>query len=77
MMLAMLRELPIMHLISLRSVRVAAKLYQSKVWLTKRYQVDKKTIQEIAKECDTSHQTIFRYLTEFGLMRDQRTWKKR
>lgn len=56
---------------------MAAKLYKSKAWLTKRYQVDKKTIQEIAKECDTSHQTIFRYLTEFGLMRDQRTWKKR
>lgn len=56
---------------------MAPKLYQSKVWLTKRYQVDKKTIQEIAKECNTSHQTIFRYLNEFGLMRDQRTWKKR
>jgi len=67
----------IMHLISLRSVRMAAKLYQSKAWLTKRYVVDKKTIQEIAKECNTSHQTIYRYLVDFGLMREQRTWKKR
>lgn len=56
---------------------MAGKLYQSKAWLTKRYVVDKKTIQEIAKECNTSHQTIYRYLLDFGLMREQRTWKKR
>lgn len=53
------------------------KLYKSKSWLTKRYVVDKKTIDEIAKECGTSHQTIYRYLVDFELVRDQRTWKKR
>ncbi len=52
-----------------------AKLYQSRAWLTKRYVVDKKTVEEIAKECNTSHQTIYRYLVEFGLIRNQRSWK--
>jgi len=53
------------------------KLYQSKTWLTKRYLVDKMDIKEIAKECGTSHQTIYRYLVQFGLVREQRSWKKR
>jgi len=52
-----------------------AKLYQNKAWLTKRYVIDKKTIEEIAKEAATSHQTIYRYLVEFGLIRNQRSWK--
>lgn len=54
-----------------------SKLYKSKAWLTKRYLVDKKTIDEIAKEAGTTHQTIYRYLVEYGMIRDQRTWKKR
>lgn len=53
-----------------------AKLYQSKAYLTKRYLVDKKTIEEIAKETNTSHQTIYRYLVEFGLIRNQRSWSR-
>jgi len=53
-----------------------AKLYESKVWLTKRYLVDKKNVNEIAKECGCSHQTIFRYLEKFGLIKDSRSWKK-
>jgi len=53
------------------------KLYQSKTWLTKRYLVDKMDIKEIAKECGTSHQTIYRYLVQFGLVREQRSWKKK
>jgi len=53
------------------------KLYQSKKWLTKRYLVDRMSIEQIAKECNTSHQTIYRYLVEFGLVRDQRSWKKK
>ncbi|NDB82856.1 MAG: TetR family transcriptional regulator [Alphaproteobacteria bacterium] len=52
-----------------------AKLYQNKAWLTKRYVVEKKTVNEIAKECGTSHQTIYRYLVEFGLIRNQRSWQ--
>jgi DNA-binding CsgD family transcriptional regulator len=43
------------------------KLYQSKVWLTKRYNIDKKTPEEIAAECNCSAQTIYVYLAKFGL----------
>jgi predicted DNA-binding protein YlxM (UPF0122 family) len=50
------------------------KLYKSKAWLYKRYIVDKKTIEEIAKEANTSHQTIYRYLVENDLIRNQRKW---
>ena len=56
---------------------MANKLYQSKAWLTKRYIVDRKTIEEIAKECSSTHQTIKRYLVEFDLIRNQRTWKRK
>ena len=52
------------------------KLYKNKTWLTKRYLVDKKSIEEIAKEADTSHQTIYRYLVQFDLIRNQRSWSR-
>jgi hypothetical protein len=52
------------------------KLYQSQSWLTKRYIIDRKTIEEISKECNTSHQTIYRYLVKFDLIRNQRKWTK-
>lgn len=51
-----------------------SKLYKSKAWLYKRYIVDKKTIEEMAKEANTSHQTIYRYLVENNLIRNQRKW---
>ncbi len=54
-----------------------AKLYESKTYLTKRYVVEKKGLEEIAKECNVSHQTIYRYLVKFGLIRDQRKFGKR
>ena len=72
-MLVTLWELPIMLIISWWTM---AKLYQSKAWLSKRYLVEKKTIEEIAKEANTSHQTIYRYLVEYGLIRNQRSWSK-
>lgn len=53
-----------------------AKLYESKAYLAKRYLQEKKSLEEIAKECNVSHQTIYRYLTKFGLIRDQRKLKK-
>jgi hypothetical protein len=52
------------------------KLYQSKTWLTKRYIIDRKNIEDIAKECETSHQTVYRYLVEFDLIRNQRKWSR-
>ena len=35
-----------------------SKLYENKAYLTKRYLIDKKSLEEIAKECGVSHQTI-------------------
>jgi hypothetical protein len=50
----------------------AAKLYTNKVWLTKRYVVDKKTPQEIAKECGASLETIYVYLAKYELRKSKR-----
>jgi len=46
---------------------MGAKLYTNQVWLKKRYQLDKKTPQDIAKECGVSVATIYVYLDKFGL----------
>jgi len=51
---------------------MAAKLYTSEAWLRKRYLIDKKTPQEIAKECGTSMETIYVYLAKFGLRKSKR-----
>jgi len=45
------------------------KLYQSKDWLHRRYVVQKKTVTEIAIECNVSAMTIQRYLEKFKLIR--------
>jgi len=45
------------------------KLYKSKDWLYRRYVVQKKTMEEIAKECNVSIMTIQRYLEQFGLIK--------
>jgi DNA-binding MurR/RpiR family transcriptional regulator len=45
------------------------KYYQSKEWLQRRYVLQKKTITEIAKECNVSAMTIQRYLEQFGLIK--------
>lgn len=49
-----------------------AKLYTSNLWLRKRYVIDKKTPEEIAKECGTSVETIYVYLAKFGLRKSKR-----
>jgi DNA-directed RNA polymerase specialized sigma24 family protein len=46
---------------------MAQKLYQNEAWLKKRYYMDKKTPQEIAKECGVSDKTIYSHLDRFGL----------
>jgi hypothetical protein len=51
---------------------MAAKLYASDVWLRKRYIVDKKTPEQIAKECGASVETIYVYLAKFGLRKSKR-----
>jgi hypothetical protein len=51
---------------------MAAKLYTSEVWLKKRFVIDKKSPQEIAKECEASVETIYVYLAKFGLRKSKR-----
>jgi len=48
------------------------KLYQNKIWLKKRYQLDKKSPEDIAKECGCSVETIYVYLSKFGLRKSKR-----
>ena len=49
-----------------------AKFYTSEVWLRKRYVIDKKTPEEIAKESGASVETIYVYLAKFGLRKSKR-----
>jgi anaerobic selenocysteine-containing dehydrogenase len=49
-----------------------SKLYQSENWLRKRYHLDKKSPEDIAKECGTSVETIYVYLAKFGLRKSRR-----
>ena len=51
---------------------MAGKLYTSKIWLRKRYLMDKKSPEEIAKECGASIETIYVYLAKFGLRKSRR-----
>lgn len=51
---------------------MALKLYTNETWLKKRYHLDKKTPEEIAKECGTSVETIYVYLAKFGLRKSKR-----
>jgi len=51
---------------------MGAKLYTSESWLRKRFVIDKKTPQEIAKECGTSVETIYVYLAKFNLRKSKR-----
>jgi hypothetical protein len=47
-------------------------LYKNQNWLKKRYLMDKKSPQEIAKECGASVETIYVYLAKFGLRKSKR-----
>ena len=49
-----------------------AKLYTSEIFMRKRYLMDKKTPEEIAKECGASVETIYEYLANFGLRKSKR-----
>lgn len=51
---------------------MAAKLYTNEAWLRKRFHLDKKTPEEIAKECGTSLETIYVYLAKFKLRKSKR-----
>lgn len=51
---------------------MAAKLYTNESWLRKRFYLDRKTPEEIAKECGVSVETIYVYLAKFKLRRSRR-----
>ena len=51
---------------------MAAKLYTNESWLRKRYVMDKKTPDEIAKECCCTVETVYVYLAKFGLRKSKR-----
>jgi hypothetical protein len=51
---------------------MAAKLYTNETWLRKRYVMDKKSPEDIAKECGSSVETIYVYLAKFGLRKSKR-----
>jgi hypothetical protein len=51
---------------------MSGKLYTSEIWLRKRYLIDKKSPQDIAKECGTSVETVYVYLAKFKLRRSKR-----
>lgn len=48
---------------------VEMKLYKSKDWLYRRYVVQRKTMEEIAKECGVTVMTIYRALKEHGMVK--------
>ncbi len=51
---------------------MSAKLYTSEIFMRKRYLMDKKTPEEIAKECGASVETIYVYLAKFNLRKSKR-----
>jgi len=51
---------------------LAAKLYTNQDWLRKRFHLDRKTPEEIAKECGVTVETIYVYLAKFGLRKSRR-----
>jgi len=51
---------------------MAAKLYTSEVFMRKRYVIDKKTPEEIAKECGCTVETVYVYLAKFKLRKSKR-----
>jgi hypothetical protein len=62
----------ILMMLELTNNLMAGKLYTSEVWLRKRYLIDKKSPQDIAKECGASIETIYVYLAKFGLRKSKR-----
>ena len=51
---------------------IMSKMYTNEVWLKKRYHMDKKSPEQIAKECGVSVETIYVYLAKFGLRKSKR-----
>jgi hypothetical protein len=50
----------------------SGKMYTSEVFMRKRYLMDRKSPEEIAKECGCSVETVYVYLAKFGLRKSKR-----
>jgi hypothetical protein len=63
-----------MNLITLTRSRGSdkMKLYTSEAWLKKRINLDKKTPNEVAKECGVSLETIYVYMAKFQIKKSKR-----
>jgi hypothetical protein len=48
------------------------KMYSSEIFMRKRYLVDRRSPEEIAKECECSVETVYVYLAKFGLRKSKR-----
>ena len=51
---------------------MAAKLYKSPVWLRRKFLHERLTKEEIAKICGVEPMTIYRALTDLGLIKNTR-----
>jgi hypothetical protein len=60
------------RLLGLTNNTMAGKLYTSEIWLKKRFLIDKKSPEDIAKECGASVETIYVYLAKFNLRKSRR-----
>ena len=60
------------RLLGLTNNFMTAKLYTSEAFMRKRYLMDKKTPEEIAKECGCTVETVYVYLAKFGLRKSKR-----
>ena len=58
-----------MNVYGIKSNGGEMKLYKSKEWLYRRYVVQKKTMEEIPKECGVTTMTIYRALKDNGLVK--------
>lgn len=50
----------------------SGKMYTSEVFMRKRYLMDRRSPEEIAKECGCSVETVYVYLAKFGLRKSKR-----
>ncbi len=49
-----------------------AKLFKSKIWLTRKFQHDGLTKEQIAEICGVTPKTIYLELVKFGLVKNTR-----
>ena len=51
---------------------MSGKLYQNEAWMRKRFLMDRKSPEDIAKEAGCTVETVYVYLAKFGLRKSRR-----